>query len=76
MRLIGLRREPTASLDASGPQLAAAARFSETLSALAPGAFIPKGIYRYASHERANQHEQECLVRAMALLAQQRKQSA
>jgi hypothetical protein len=76
MRLIGLRRESTPTLEASGRQLAVAAHFSETLSALAPGAFIPKGIYRYSCHEQANQHEQECLVRAMALLAQQRKQSA
>ncbi|MFM2449223.1 MAG: hypothetical protein RIS44_1673 [Pseudomonadota bacterium] len=76
MRIIGLRREPPPTLDASGRQLALVARFSETLAALAPGAFIPKGLYRYACHEQANQHEQECLVGAMALLAQQRKQSA
>ena len=75
MRLVGLRHESLPTLDACGRQLAAAARFSETLSAFAPGAFFPKGLYRYPSHERANQHEQECLVRAVALLAQQRMQT-
>jgi hypothetical protein len=76
MHIIGLRRESPPTLDATGRQLAVVARFSETLAALAPGVFTPKGLYRYSCHEQANQHEQDCLVQAMALLAQQRKQSA
>jgi hypothetical protein len=34
---------------------------------------MPKGAYRYASHGDANRHEEECLVRAIAELATERK---
>ena len=72
MRQVGRRREPEIVQQASGQLLMAGARFSEALSALAPSTFVPKGVYRFKSHADANQHQQDCLVRGMALLAARR----
>lgn len=58
--------------EASGLLLAAGARFNETVSRLAPTTFVRKGVYRFSSHEDANQHAQDCLVRGMGLLAAKR----
>lgn len=69
MRTIGHRREPPITLQASGEQLAEGARFSESMGRLAISTFVPKGVYRYRSHEEANRHEMECLARGMAQLA-------
>lgn len=76
MRRVGSRTEQPIVAQPSGPLLAEAARLSESLSALAPAAYMPKGLYRYKSHEEANQHQQDCLARAMALLAASRRQSS
>lgn len=72
MRQVGARREPEIVAQASGLLLRQGARFSETLSRLAPSTFVPKGVYRFRSHEEANRHEQDCLVRGMGLLAAER----
>lgn len=72
MRQVGSRREPEIVAQASGLLLKQGARFSETLSRLAPSTFVPKGVYRFRSHEEANRHEQDCLVRGMGLLAVER----
>jgi hypothetical protein len=72
MRKVGERQEPTLAYLASGVLLAEGARFSQTMAKLAPCTFIPKGVYRFASHEDANRHQQDCLVRGMGLLAAQR----
>ena len=50
---------------AGGAALAAGALFSESIAHLAKSAFIPKGIYRFKSHEAANKHQQDCLARGM-----------
>jgi len=73
MRRVGSRREPELTAQASGPSLAEGARFSESVSRLSPRTFIPKGLYRFNSHEEANRHEQDCLVRGMGLLAAERR---
>lgn len=57
---------------ASGLLMAEGARFSEALSALAPSTFVPKGVYRFKTHADANQHQQDCLVRGMGMLAARR----
>jgi hypothetical protein len=72
MRHVGKRQEPALVYQASGVLLAEGARFNETMAKLAPCTFIPKGVYRFASHEDANRHQQDCLVRGMGLLAAQR----
>jgi hypothetical protein len=76
MRKIGHRQEAVLTYQASGTLLAEGFRISESLSAMAPSSFMPKGVYRYASHEAANRHQQDCLVRAMGLLAAQRRAEA
>jgi hypothetical protein len=72
MRQVGVRREPEIVAQASGLLLEQGARFSETLARLAPSTFVPKGVYRFRSHEEANRHEQDCLARGMGLLAVER----
>lgn len=72
MRRVGVRREPEIVAQASGLLLEQGARFNETLSRLAPSTFVPKGVYRFRSHEEANRHEQDCLARGMGLLAAER----
>jgi hypothetical protein len=72
MRTIGSRHEPEIRERASGESLAAGARFSESIAHLAKSTFIPKGVYRFKSHEAANQHQQDCLARGMGLLAARR----
>jgi hypothetical protein len=73
MRKIGTRQEPALVYQANGALLAEGARFNETMAQLAPSTFIPKGVYRFASHEDANRHQQDCLVRGMGLLAAKRR---
>jgi hypothetical protein len=66
MKTIGHRQSPPLTRRASGTQLAAGARFSETLACLSPLLGIAKGVYRYPSHEAANQHWLECVARNVA----------
>ena len=73
MRSIGHRQDPPIAARASGELLGEGARFSESMARLSRAAHVPKGVYRFASHEQANQHEQDCLVRAIARLALERK---
>ncbi len=72
MKQIGHRSEPPLSYTASGELLAQGARFNESISHLSPSTFIPKGVYRFLTHEAANLHWQECLARGMADLAHKR----
>lgn len=73
MRQVGWRREPEVTVQASGLLLAQGARFSESIAHLSQTTFIPKGVYRFRSHDDANQHAQGCLVRGMGLLAAERR---
>ena len=43
MKQVGSRREPPLSMQASGELLAEGVRFSESLSRLSGGTFIPQG---------------------------------
>jgi len=72
MKQIGHRSEPPLSPTATGALLEAGARFSKSISHLSPSTFIPKGVYRFLTHEAANQHWQDCLARGMAALAAKR----
>ena len=73
MKTVGHRTELPIALHASGALLAAGALFNETLSHLSPSTFIPKGIYRFHTHEAANRHWQDCLARGMAAIAATRR---
>ena len=73
MKTVGHRTERPISINASGDLLAEGARFNETIARLSRVGLMPKGVYRFRSHEQANQHEQDNLVRAIAGLALERK---
>jgi hypothetical protein len=66
MKIIGHRQPPPLRHQAAGAQLAEGARFNETLAALSPMLGIVKGVYRYPTHEAANQHWLECVARNVA----------
>ena len=69
MKQVGSRREPQMTTQASGVSLKQGARFSEAMSQLSRSTFVPKGVYRFGSHEEADRHRQDCLARGMGRLA-------
>ena len=73
MRQVGSRREPAIAEQASGLLLIEGARFNESISHLARTTFIPKGVYRYKSHDEASRHDVDCLVRGLGLRALKRE---
>jgi phage FluMu gp28-like protein len=68
MRTVGRRQEALMTLYATGEQLAAGARFSESIARLRQAGIIPKGVSRFKTHEEANRHWDLCLARCMAAL--------
>ena len=74
MRTVGQRKERPITLLASGVLLAEGARFNDEIHRLPTGdtTFIPKGVYRFKSHEDAYQHQLDCLAKGMAKLALER----
>jgi len=69
MRHVGSKRERALVVNASGVLLAEGARFNESISWLSQTTFVPKGVYRFCSHDAANRHAEDCLVRGMGHLA-------
>lgn len=74
MRTIGHRKERPISFSASASLLAEGARFNDEIHRLPTGntTFIPKGVFRFKTHEAANQHQLNCLVEGMAQTALER----
>lgn len=72
MRQVWTRRELAIAEKASGLLLAEGARFNEAVARPVANHVHSEGVYRFASHEDANRHEQDCLVRGMGLLAAER----
>ena len=73
MRQVGSRREPAIAEQASGLLLIEGARFNEAIARLARMSFVPKGVYRFKTHDAANCHVAECLVRGMGMRALKRE---
>lgn len=69
MRSVGRRVEREMAAHASGALLAEGARFNESIAGLSRIGYVPKGIYRFRSHEEANRYDEHCLAQAMARLA-------
>ena len=69
MKQVGSKRERAMTVNASGVLLAEGGRFNDALSRLSRTTFIPKGIYRFRSHDAANRHAEDCLVQGMGQLA-------
>ena len=74
MRIIGQRKEQPIAFSASADLLLQGARFNDEIHRLPSGqlTFIPKGVFRFASHAEANRQQQDCLAKVMALLALER----
>jgi len=74
MRIVGLRKERPIGLVASGALLAEGARFNDEMRRLPTGnlTFVPKGVYRFKTHEEAYQHQIACLTSGMAKIALER----
>ena len=74
MRIVGHRKEHPITFSASAALLAEGARFNDGIHRLPTGntTFIPKGVFRFKSHEDANRHQQDCLVEGMARIALER----
>jgi hypothetical protein len=74
MRIVGYRKERPISFSASAALLAEGARFNDDMHRLPTGdaTRIRKGVYRFRTHEEANQHQMACLVDNMAQIARKR----
>ena len=74
MRTIGHRKERPITFSASATLLLEGARFNDEIHRLPTGnsTFIPKGVFRFKSHEAANQHQQACLIEGMVEIALRR----
>ena len=75
MRTIGHRKERPISFSASAAFLAEGACFNDEIHRLPTGqsTCIPKGVFHFKTHEDANRHQAECLVRCMAAAALARR---
>ena len=71
-KIIGKRVEPSPTFLASATALKAGAALSASLSVLCKTGYVPKGVYRYASHAEANAHDDACLAQNMAMRALER----
>lgn len=74
MRTIGHRKERPITFSASAELLAEGARFNDEIHRLPTGnrTFIPKGIFRFKSHEDARRQQMNYLIEGMARIAQER----
>ncbi len=68
MRVIGKRKFRRISAIPSGELLKEGALFNDELHKLPTGktSYIPKGVYRYKTHEDAEKHQNDCLAQGMA----------
>ena len=73
MRQVGSKRAREIALVPSGVLLAQGARFNDAISRLSQTTLMPKGIYRFGSHDMANKHAQDWPVHGMGQLAAKRK---
>jgi hypothetical protein len=74
MRTVGRRKEQQITFSASAILLAEGARFNDEIHRLPTGkrTFIPKGIFRFKTHEEANCHDLTCMVEGMAEIVLER----
>lgn len=74
MRTVGNRKERTITLLARADLLIEGARFNDEIHRMPGGqiACIPKGVYRFKTHEEANQQQEKCAIAAMVQLARER----
>lgn len=68
MRVVGRTQERGLSLAASGLLLKEGAVFNSEMQRWRATLHFPRGVFRYASHEAANQHWAEAQAASMAAL--------
>lgn len=68
MRVVGKRHEREITFHASGELLREGAVFNTEMQKFQSCLRIPRGLYRYKTHEEANQHWNDCVVATMAAL--------
>lgn len=75
MRIVGHRKQRPISFAANGELLVEGARFNDEIHRLPGGSVtcIPKGVYRFKTHEEANRQQDACIVAAMVQLARERR---
>lgn len=74
MRKVGTRKEATVQPLPHATALASGAEFSMSISQLAGGStFVPKGLYRFRTHEEAQEKTASWLAAGMARIALERK---
>ncbi len=68
MKIVGQRKQHSITFNASAQLLKEGARFNDEIHRLPGGqsTFIPKGIYRFATHEKANDHWEASIPRGIA----------
>jgi hypothetical protein len=69
MRTVGKKIERSLSANASGELLREAAAFNEMLQNAFPSgkvSHMPKGVYRFSTHEEANKQDEIFLAQHMA----------
>jgi hypothetical protein len=74
MRIVGKRTDRPLCENASGEALREAAAFNEMLQNAFPFGtlgYIPKGVYKFARPEQANQQEASCIAQHMAKIEMQ-----
>ena len=74
MRIAGIRKERAISLSARTDLLIEGARFNDEIHRMPGGktTCIPKGVYRFKTHEQANQQQEKCIVAGIVQLARER----
>ncbi len=78
MKTVGKRRERELQQTPSGELLKAGALHGEALQEILGGQAhtgIPKGVYRFRTHEEANRQAEDGIIRYMTELAQARARS-
>jgi len=75
MRIIGNRQEKPISFSASGAALSEGTRFNDDIHRLPSGSTtcIPKGVYRFKTHEAADEFLATCIANAIAATTMGRK---
>ena len=74
MRIVGNRKERAISFSARPDLLIEGARFNDEIHCMPGGTItcIPKGVYRFTTHEQANQQQEDFIVAGIVQLARER----
>ena len=75
MKTIGNRKTRPLTFSGSAESLTEGSRFNDDLHRLPGGnrTFVHKGVYRFKTHDHANQHDLDCIVARMSQIAAKRR---